>query len=237
MINLLLFFITLVTSFVVVMAGAVAFHLTGLPWPIAKFQALSCFSGTGFTTTESETIVRDPQRRKIAMVLIVLGNIGIVALIATFANSLRPQLAGSVINLPFLHLFFPRALLPIINLLCVIVFGLIIYKLFTHSTFSKKIIKIIQNKLIKRQRLNTVTLEELTIASGGHSVISFIINEKSPMCNKPIQETLLGTNNIMILAIERGSQFIPNPAMTCKILPNDTLVCFGDIEKLEKLIQ
>ena len=69
-----LFILTLTVSFVVVRIGAIAFQLTGLEWSLAKFQALSCFSGTGFTTKESELITSNKQRRKIASILIILGN-------------------------------------------------------------------------------------------------------------------------------------------------------------------
>ena len=52
--NILLFLATLIVSVIAVRIGAVAFNLTGLEWKAAKFQALSCFTGTGFTTRESE---------------------------------------------------------------------------------------------------------------------------------------------------------------------------------------
>ena len=71
--NLILFLMTIATSFIAVRVGAVAFHLTGLEWPLAKFQALSCFSGTGFTTKEAELITGHPKRRQIASILMVLG--------------------------------------------------------------------------------------------------------------------------------------------------------------------
>ena len=50
---LTLFILALISSFIVVRIGAIAFQLTGLEWSLAKFQALSCFSGTGFTTKEA----------------------------------------------------------------------------------------------------------------------------------------------------------------------------------------
>src|SRR4030042_2792746 len=105
--NLIIFTIVLVISFIVVRIGAIAFQLTGLEWSLAKFQALSCFSGTGFTTKESELIVSNPQRRKIASVLIVLGKAGLVTYIATFANSIRPRAGGTKISLHFLKDFMP----------------------------------------------------------------------------------------------------------------------------------
>ncbi len=52
--NLLLFLVTLIVSFIVIKIGAIAFQLTGLEWSLAQFQALSCFTGTCFTTKESE---------------------------------------------------------------------------------------------------------------------------------------------------------------------------------------
>jgi hypothetical protein len=90
-IMLILFILTLTVSFIVVRIGAIAFQLTGLEWSLAKFQALSCFSGTGFTTKEAELITANKQRRKIASVLMVLGNAGLVIMIATLASSLVPQ--------------------------------------------------------------------------------------------------------------------------------------------------
>ncbi|MBE3143376.1 MAG: hypothetical protein IMZ61_05555, partial [Planctomycetes bacterium] len=54
--NVLLFLTLIIISFIVVRIGAIAFQLTGLEWSLAKFQALSCFTGTGFTTKEAELI-------------------------------------------------------------------------------------------------------------------------------------------------------------------------------------
>ena len=90
--NILLFIVALIVSIGVVRIGAVAFNLTGLEWSTAKFQALSCFSGTGFTTREAELVIASPRRRRIATYLIIIGHAGLVAMVATFANSLRPKL-------------------------------------------------------------------------------------------------------------------------------------------------
>jgi len=105
--NLLLFIAALIVSVIVVRIGAVAFNLTGLEWRAAKFQALSCFSGTGFTTREAELVIASPQRRRIATYLIIFGNAGIVAMVATFANSLRPNIYLTKYTIPFLRTIFP----------------------------------------------------------------------------------------------------------------------------------
>ena len=53
-------FIILILALTVVRIGAIALELTGLSTDIAAFQAQSAFSGAGFTTSESETIVSHP---------------------------------------------------------------------------------------------------------------------------------------------------------------------------------
>ena len=49
----------------------------------ALFQALSAFSGTGFTTPEAESIVNHPARRRITMLLMIVGTAGIATVIVS----------------------------------------------------------------------------------------------------------------------------------------------------------
>ena len=56
---------------------------TGLPLSIARFQARSAYSGTGFTTTESENVVNHPIRRRVLYTLMMVGNLGTPTLVVT----------------------------------------------------------------------------------------------------------------------------------------------------------
>ncbi|MEP3276175.1 MAG: hypothetical protein ABJN26_08890 [Stappiaceae bacterium] len=76
--------ILLALSVSVVRIASVAMRLTGLPENIARFQCLSALTGTGFTTHESEMIVNYPIRRRILVFLMILGNLGLVSVSATF---------------------------------------------------------------------------------------------------------------------------------------------------------
>lgn len=71
-----------------VRVAAVALRLTGLGETAARFQALSAISGAGFTTKESESIVNYPVRRQIVSILIIIGNLGLVTVMATMVVSL-----------------------------------------------------------------------------------------------------------------------------------------------------
>ena len=68
--------LAILVSFLFVRAASIALMMTGLAKPKARFQALSAFSGTGFTTREAESIVNHPQRRKIVRWLMMGGNAG-----------------------------------------------------------------------------------------------------------------------------------------------------------------
>ena len=63
--------------------GAVALRFTGLSRDSARFQARSAFTGVGFTTRESEHILDHPVRRRIIMLLMLLGNAGFVAAVSS----------------------------------------------------------------------------------------------------------------------------------------------------------
>jgi Trk-type K+ transport system membrane component len=81
-------FVILSLSIFVIRIASVALRFTGIPEAGARFQALSAFSGTGFTTSEAEIVVNYPVRRRIVSILMVLGNMGVVTVFATLAVSL-----------------------------------------------------------------------------------------------------------------------------------------------------
>lgn len=230
--NLLLFFIVIVASFVVVRIGAIAFQLTGLEWSLAKFQALSCFSGTGFTTKESELVVGNPQRRRIASALIILGNAGLITMIATFANTLRPNMLLPKFTIPFLHLVIPYRLLPWINLIIICLGIYVIYRIFTNSTLTKKITKSLRARVVRTDIVKPVSFEELLVATGGYGVSSIEICEGSLILNKSLLDTKLRKEDINILALERKGEVIANPSASTKMLLGDRLICFGKLENI-----
>lgn len=81
-------FIVLSLVIFIVQLGAAALRQTGLPNLTARFQALSAFTGTGFTTSESEAVVNHRTRRRIVSVLMIVGNVGLVSILSTVVVSL-----------------------------------------------------------------------------------------------------------------------------------------------------
>jgi len=228
--NVLLFIVAIAISFVVVRIGAIAFELTGLEWSLAKFQALSCFSGTGFTTKEAELITGNPQRRRIASILIVLGHAGLVTLIATFANSIRPSISMPKVTFHFL----PSGLMPWINLMIIIVAIYTIYKLFTNTKLVRRFTSTLREHIVTKEIIKPVSFEELVITTGGYGVSQIEIFKDSPIVDKTLLESDLRKLDISVLVIERKGDAIPNPQADTKILLGDKLICFGKLENIRK---
>lgn len=228
--NLVLFLMVLVVSFVIVRIGAIAFQLTGLEWSMAKFQALSCFTSTGFTTKESELITANYQRRRIATVIIVLGHAGLVTMVATFANTIRPNVEGW--SLPFLPGSIAPKLQPLISLAIVIASVYIIYKALTNAQLVQKLTNTLRKRIIKKELVKPVSFEELTVATGGYGVSRIDVCDDCPMLDKTLSNSDLRKHDITVLVIESQGKTTPNPPADTKILLGDKLVCFGKLENI-----
>jgi hypothetical protein len=225
--NLLLFLITIISSFTVVRIGAVAFELTGLEWSLAKFQALSCFTGTGFTTKESELIVNNIQRRHIASFLMILGNAGLVTIIATFANSLRQDFSVARITIPFIDLIIPSALLPWVNLTVIILGVYFSYRLLARSKLANRITVSLRRYLIGKKFFLSSPYEELIRLADDYIFFRVeAFGENSPLAKdgrlKDWQKKA-----ITVLAVEREERIFSYPLKGAKPMPGDKLLCFG----------
>ena len=229
----LLFIIVLIASFIIVRIGAVAFQLTGLEWSLAKFQSLSCFSGTGFTTRESELITGDPRRRRIASILIVLGNAGLVTMIASAASALDPnQIMIARFSESLLPVSIPDPIVPWINLAVIILGFLIIYKISTNRRVAGKITLYLRKKIRKRDFSKPVSFEELLFLTGGYGISRIEVCDSSPLIDKTLIESNLRKNDIIVLAIVRGSETIPNPTALTTIHKGDELITFGKLQNI-----
>lgn len=234
--NVFLFIVTIIVSFIAVRLGAIAFELTGLQWSLAKFQSLSCFTGTGFTTKEAELITGHPQRRRIATVLMILGHAGFITLVATFANSLTVSKLLPQIKIPFIHLDLPAGILPWANLAIIVIVVYILYRLSTHAKIAKKITEFLRRRLIQKDVVKRVTFEELAVSTGGYGVTSIDIQKDSSIVDKSLKDSGLKEHDVTVLVIERNKKSTPNPSANTKILAGDTLICFGKLSKIKKTI-
>jgi hypothetical protein len=228
--GLLLFLLTIVVVVIMVRVGAIAFELTGMPWEQAKFQALSCFTLTGFTTREALLVTRHPQRKKIAALMMILGYASSISLIATFVNFLRPIFdAGQThYNIPLTAMWIPDFLFQIGKLAILVICLLLLCKFFLRSRLWENISMRIRERIRKANLIKNVTFEDMAIGDKGFGIMRIAVNENDVFSGKPIAESgFKKTTGAQILTIERESKVIANPEAGEMILPGDVIYCFG----------
>jgi len=232
--SIMLFVIVLVASFTIVRIGAVAFQLTGLEWSLAKFQSLSCFSGTGFTTKEAELITGHPQRRRIATFLIVLGNAGLVTMVASVASALNPQQAiWAKLSESLLPVSVPPYIVPWVNLIIIVIAVYVVYRVFTHKKFTLKLTNLLRKKIAGREIFKPLSFEEFFLITSGYGIAKINVGEKDPLLEKTLAESKLREKDMIVLAVIRDDNVIPNPPANTKILLGDELISFGKLESIK----
>lgn len=197
--------------------GAIILKMTGLDINKARFQALSALTGTGYTTHESEAITRHPLRRKVVMILMIIGNAGLVSIIFTLVTTSKSGLS-------FVQLAISLALL----------IGLI--RLITDRWLIGALDKRIEATLEKHQLLiRKKSIEEVLRLGDTYGVAEVTIDENSELLALTLAQAGLTEKNILVLAIERDGRFIHMPRSFDRILAKDVLLVYGDLESLRQL--
>ncbi len=218
--SVVLLIVFICISYLIVRIGAIALEMTGMERSRARFQALSAFSGTGFTTREAELVVNHPRRRKIVTYLMIMGNAGIVSVIATFVLSLRES----------------GTFRPSLNLVIIAVSLFILYRIASHREFAKKLTGKIRSTLREKLHFEKVQVEELLQQSDGYGIASILIGRRSKIAGLTLSESGFKEKELMIFSVERDEEIIPVPKAQTKIRVGDRLICYGKLENLKGLI-
>jgi hypothetical protein len=213
--------ITILVSFIVVRIGGFALQLTGIEPGVATFQALSAFSGTGFTTTEAERVVRHRARRRIITVLIVLGNAGLVTIIATLVASFT-QVNGY-------SWFFIR--------LATIIFSIIVlYRLVIGGRIGNRIVQRFREPLIKFIFKEAPAIEEIFHVGKDWGINLVMTRKNSKNIGLSVAHATAEVH-VEILAIERADALLTRPDNEEKIMEGDRLLVYGNRKSVKRLLE
>lgn len=208
-------------SFLIVRGAAIALMMTGMDEKRAKFQALSAFTGTGFTTKEAESVITHPSRRKIITWLMILGNAGIVTVIVTATSSLASS----------------RGLQIPINVVILIAGIFVIYRIATHKGFIKRWETYVEDRLSKSRPLEEEATEDLLHLVEGFGLVRASIAEGSPLIGSSLSQCGLSEKGVLVLGVERGKHWIPIPKAEQTIRERDKLVVYGHLQALKTLLR
>jgi hypothetical protein len=211
--------VAIFVSFIVVRIGGLALQLTGIETDVARFQALSAFTGTGFTTTEAERVVRHRTRRRIVTILIILGNAGLVTIMATLVASFT-QVTGY-------GWFFARLGIIIIGIL-------ILYRIVIGSRFGNRLLQWGRKPLMNRILREAPEVEEVFQFGRGWGVSLIMVKPDSSSIGRTLAD-IEAEEDIEILALDRADTFLHRPDKEEKLLKGDRLLVYGNSESTKKL--
>jgi hypothetical protein len=213
MIAVISLMVVLTMSMIVVRIGAAALKLTGLSEESARFQALSAFTGAGFTTSESEQVVGHPVRRRIISLLLRFGSAGIISAIATLILSFT-GIGGQREGLTRLALFLA---------------GLLVLLLVSRSRWvDRRMSRIISWALSRWTALEPHDYEELLRLSSGYSIREVHVDPEHWLVNRALSELELHQEGIAVIGIARSDgSFVGSPKGRTKIQEGDVLILYG----------
>jgi hypothetical protein len=220
MIYIGIFLITILISFIIVRIGGFALQLTGIEPEIARFQALSAFSGTGFTTREAERVVGHRTRRRIVTILIILGNAGLVTVIATLVASFS-QVDGY-------GWFFIRLAIAIGGIVA-------LYQLVIRSSIGQRIIDRLQRPIVRRILRTSPVTEEIFHVERDWGISLVAMREDSKSIGLSLADVAT-EGDIEILGINRGGTYLTRPDKEEKIAVGDRLLVYANRRAVKRIL-
>ena len=222
MIAIVSLLVTLSISLLITRIAAVALMLTGLSREVARFQARSAFCGVGFTTSETETVVNHPVRRRIVSTLMLCGNLGIAAVIASTIASFTT----SEKDMQF----------RIWQLAALAAGLLLLYGFSTSKWIDRWMSKLIEKALLRWTRLDVRDYVALLRLADGFVVMEMRINEDDWICGKSLAESRLSSEGVLVLGVYRkNGVYLGSPNGQIVIQTGDILSIYGPIDRLEEL--
>ena len=214
--------VVLSLSFLVTRIATVALIHTGLSREAARFQARSAFTGVGFTTSESENVVNHPVRRRVLLMLMLMGNAGIItvmgSLILTFVNVHE---ASSTWRQFLLLIGGIAALWMVAN----------------SKWIDRKLSNLITWALRKYTSLDVQDYASLLQIAGDYRVIELKVEESDWLAGRSLDGLKLTDEGVLVLGINRGGRYIGAPKGTAQVKDNDVLILYGRAKCLENLDQ
>lgn len=209
-------------SILITRIATIALTHTGLSETAAKFQARSAFTGVGFTTKEAESITEHPVRRKIVLVLMLLGNVGIISaissLIITFVNPSGDSMSG------YLSLGIIAASM------------LLLWLLSRSKYLDKWLKKIISIALNRYTDIKIRDYNQLFNLSSEYEITELKVQQEDWMAEKSLAETKLKDEGVYVIGIRRSDgSYLGVPDGATEIENGDILVLYGREKQLKQL--
>jgi hypothetical protein len=211
----------LIVSLIVVRIATVALTLTGLSRQSAKFQARSAWTGTGFTTAESESVTKHPVRRRIISWLILLRSVGVVT-------------AGSTLILSFVNIEDTEH--GLMRFVWLTVGLVVLWLIWASEWLDREMSRVISWALKRYTDIDTRDYAGLMHLAGEYAIAELPVKEGDWLASKSLAELRLSDEGVVVLGIEHpDGTYIGAPRGSSAAVPGDTLLIYGRSPELSAL--
>lgn len=212
--------VVVTVTLIVNRVGTIALTTTGLSTEVAHFQARSALTGVGFTTSETELVVNHPVRRRIVLSLMMVGNAGLVTIIATLVVGFAGDGEADVLTR-----------------LGTLLVGLAAILLAARSrTIDRALSRIISRALRRFTKLDVRDYAQLLDLASNYAVAELGVEADSWVAEHRLADLHLPDEGVLVLGIRRSDgAFVGAPRGDSQIHEHDTLIVYGYTDVLEDL--
>ena len=213
--------VSIVASLLLTRMAAVALTATGMNRQVARFQARSAFSGVGFTTSEAEAVVHHPVRRRIIMVLMLLGNAGIITVAASLILSFEQAKHGGQL--------LPRLALLLAGLIMILVAA-------NSPVVDRRLTWAVGKALGRWANFDSRDYARLMHLAGDYGVSELAVRPGEWLADKTLAELGLREEGIVVLGIHHpDGSYSGAPTGEAPVETADTLIVYGRSVSLAEL--
>jgi hypothetical protein len=215
--------VVIVLSLIVTRMATIALTATGLSRESARFQARSAFTGAGFTTQESEAVVRHPVRRRVVMTLMLMGNAGIAAVIASvILTALGPEDAEH----------------PVLRFVVLAVGIIVIWVAFKSNWVDRQITRLTASALSRWTDLDVRDYAALLHLGDNYVVTELAVEAGDWVAGRDLGTLDLRKEGVIVLGVERhDGTYQGAPVAETSIEPGDVLVVYSQRPAIAELDQ
>lgn len=207
-------------SLIVTRVGSAALEATGVSRDLAHFQARSAFTGVGYTTDEAESVARHPVRRRVVLLLMLLGNAGLVSVVA----SLVLGFSGTGGRAAALRLG-------------VLGGGLVALFLATRTRAFERLVKrAIRFAAQRWTGLEVRDYVQLLDVSEGYAIHDVTVDDGDWLADTELRDLDLPAEGVLVLGIRSpDGTFVGAPRPDTCIQPGDVVLLYGRDDTLAEL--
>ena len=224
MIAILSLLLVLALSLFATRIATISLTYTGLSRQTARFQARSAFTGVGFTTSESEQIVNHPVRRRIVLLVMLLGNAGIVTAVATLMLGFlgaKNQGLGALGMAERVGMLGAGVAL--------------LFAIASSKTLDRLLHRLVGWALKRFTDLDIRDYAGLLHLGGEYAIGELFVREDDWLAGHSLVELDLAAEGLLVLAVERKGTFLGAPGGDTRLLAGDTLLLYGHGAALKDL--